>query len=246
MYLNTALGMGYGVTMVPLMLFLFTDKAIDVIPILLLVQVLSEFASGLSHQTAGNIDLSKGSRHLNVALVLGGCGLIGGPLAVKLFLYIRDHSNLLNFIIGVLVFLVGISIFVTMGRRFRFSWRKIVILGIIASFIKGTTGSGYGPIVTGGQILTGVGGKQSIGIKTLAEGITCLTIVMMFLASGTVHDFSFGYPMAIGAVSSIPVSAWTVRKTGSKKLTLLIASVTTVMGVALIIKTLIVKGILHL
>ena len=236
MYLNTALGMGYGVTIIPVLLLLGI-RSVKIIPAVLAVQFLAEIAAGISHQSAGNINLSQQSPHMKVAMVLAGTGIIGGLIAVKAFVSVNSYSETWGILaIGMLVLMVGIVILTTMGRRFRFSWRKIIVLGLIASFIKGFSGGGYGPIVTGGQVLCGVGGKAAIGVKSIAEGLVCLVVVMGFLIGGQVHDLKIAYPLALGAVCSTPFSAYTVRQLGTKKVTILIAIVTIILGAILIVK----------
>ncbi len=229
MYVDSTLGMGYGTTLTPILLLMGYDP-LKVVPALLVCQWVAGIAAGISHQSAGNIDLSSGSPHLRVALVLAACGIVGALIAVKVFVSI--DASMLTTIIGVLVLIVGIVIFATRGRRFRFSWRKIIVLGLIASFCKGLSAGGYGPIVTGGQILSGIGGKQAIGITALSEGLTCLVAVMAFLATGVVKDLEVAYPLVIGAMCSVPLSAYTVRQLTMKRLTTLIAVITILLGLA--------------
>lgn len=236
MYLNNALGMGYGVTLIPILILLNFDT-LTVLPTVLVTQFLAEIAGGLSHQSAGNIDLSKNSPHLKVAMVLAGCGVVGTMIAVRIALKLHTlNTDILTAVIGGVIAMTGIVVFATMGRRFRFSWRKIVLLGFIASFIKGLTGAGYGPIVTGGQVLCGVGGKQAVGVKSIAEGLTCLFAAMAYLASGQVHDLTIGYPLVIGAICSVPFSAYTVRKLGTRRMTTMIGTITIILGIATLAK----------
>jgi len=233
MYIDSTLGMGYGTTLTPLLLIMGYDP-LKVVPALLVCQWLAGVFAGISHQSAGNIDLSARSIHLKVVLVLAACGIVGALVAVRVFISI--NHDYLTLIIGIIVLIVGIVIFLTRGRRFRFSWSKIIVLGLIASFNKGLSAGGYGPIVTGGQILSGVGGKQAIGITALAEGLTCLVAVMAFLASGEVHELAVAYPLVIGALCSVPLSAYTVRKITIKRLTTFIALITLVLGIATVLK----------
>ena len=44
----------------------------------------------------------------------------------------------------------------------------------IASFNKGTSGGGYGSVVTGGQLPAGVDGENAVGITSIAEGLPWL------------------------------------------------------------------------
>lgn len=233
MYVDSTLGMGYGTTLTPILLLIGYDP-LAVVPALLVSQWLAGISAGVSHQTAGNIDLSAKSIHLKVAMVLAACGMVGALAAVRVAVSIDpDHLTLA---IGALVLIIGIVILVTRGRRFRFSWRKIIALGLVASFNKGLSAGGYGPLVTGGQILSGVGGRQAIGITALSEGLTCLVGTMAFLASGQVHDLSVAFPLVLGAVCSVPLSAYTVRRLALRRLTLLIASITIVLGGVTLIK----------
>lgn len=232
MYVDSTLGMGYGTTLTPILL-LIGYQPLMVIPAMLVSQWLSGISAGISHQSAGNIDLSANSPHLKVAMVLVGCAIIGTLPAVSIVVSL--DQNLLKLIIGAIILIVGIVIFITRGHRYRFSWRKIIVLGLIASFNKGISGGGYGPIVTGGQILSGVGGKQAVGITALSEGLACLVGVMGFLASGEIHDISIAYPLTLGAICSVPLSAYTVRKLAIKKITTLIGILTILLGASTLI-----------
>ncbi|WP_229776939.1 hypothetical protein, partial [Alicyclobacillus cellulosilyticus] len=55
-----------------------------------------------------------------------------------------------------------------------FSWRKLGFVSLVAGFNKGMSGGGYGPILTSGQILSGILNKQSVSITALAEGVVSL------------------------------------------------------------------------
>lgn len=41
---------------------------------------------------------------------------------------------------------------------------------------------GYGVVVTGGQILSGVNGNNAVGITSLAEELTCIVGVIVFFS----------------------------------------------------------------
>jgi len=228
MYIDASLGMGYGTTLTPILL-LMGYNPLDVIPSLLVCQWLAGIAAGISHQSAGNIDLSTSSPHFKIAVVLSACGVVGALSAVKVAISI-DSAHLTLFI-GLVVLIVGIVIFITRNKQYRFSWRKIVFLGLVASFNKGLSAGGYGPLVTGGQMLSGVGGKQAIGITALSEGLTCLVATTGFLASGNVSDLSLAFPLVTGALCSVPLSAYTVRSLPVTKLKTLVATLTIILGV---------------
>ena len=75
---------------------------------------------------------------------------------------------------------MGIIIIATLKLKSKFSWFKIVTLGTIASINKGMSGGGYGPLVMGGQMLSGVDVKKAIGITSFAESLTCFAGVTMY------------------------------------------------------------------
>ena len=134
---------------------------------------------------------------------------------------------------------MGIIILICLKREFKFSWKKITLLGTIASFNKGMSGGGYGPVVTGGQILSGVEGKSAVGITSLAEGLTCLVgVITYILVSKNPIDWKLAPWIITGAVLSVPLSAKSVKIIGEKILKLAIAVLTIALGILTIVKTL--------
>ena len=66
----------------------------------------------------------------------------------------------------------------------RFSWRKIMGISFLAALNKGISGGGYGPLVMGGQILSGVNAKNAVGITAFAEAVTCFIGFILYLVMG--------------------------------------------------------------
>jgi len=139
----------------------------------------------------------------------------------------------------VLILVIGIIIIVTLNRQYDFSWKKITFLGLIASFNKGISGGGYGPVVTGGQLLAGLDGKNAVGITSLAEGLTCLVGVLMYYFTDVKADWTLAPYLIIGGVLSVPLSVRTVRKMKTKVLKEIIGFVTIILGLVVIIKLII-------
>jgi len=104
---------------------------------------------------------------------------------------------------------------------------------------KGMSGGGYGPVVTGGQIQSGVDGKSAVGITSLAEGLTCLVgIVAYVMLAKSLIDWKLAPWIIGGAIVSVPLAAVSVKKIKTKKLRLVIAMLIIILGSATIIKTL--------
>ena len=172
-----------------------------------------------------------------MALLLASCSVVGTVAAV--FVAVNISKFWLKLYIGLLVLTMGIVILVCLKREFKFSWKKITFLGLIASFNKGMSGGGYGPVVTGGQILSGVEGKSAVGITSLAEGLTCLVgVITYMLVSRNPLDWRLAPWIIIGAVLSVPLSAKSVKIINTKTLKLAIAILTIILGTVTVIKTL--------
>ena len=68
--------------------------------------------------------------------------------------------------------------------EYPFSWWRIGGLGTLAAFNKGISGGGYGPLVTAGQVLSGIRGRNAVGITSLAEGVTSIVGFGIYFLSG--------------------------------------------------------------
>jgi len=163
------------------------------------------------------------------------CSIVGTVGAV--FLALNIPKFWLKIYIGCLVLSMGVIMIVCLNREFRFSWKKITALGIIASFNKGMSGGGYGPVVTGGQILSGVEGKSAVGITSLAEGLTCLVgVITYLLVARNPIDWRLAPIIIVGAVCSVPLSAVSVKRISSRHLKTAIAVITIVLGVSTLVR----------
>ena len=156
-----------------------------------------------------------------------------------MFIAVNIPKFWLKLYIGCLVFLMGIVIIFCINKEFRFSWRKITLLGFIASFNKGISGGGYGPVVTGGQILSGLESKSAVGITSLAESLTCAVgIITYMLIAKNPLDLRLAPFIILGAILSVPLSAKSVKKMTAKRLKLAIAVLTIILGTVTIFQTL--------
>jgi len=259
-YIDSTLGMGYGTTLTPIFLLLGFGP-MQIVPVILLSELATGLLAGFFHHREGNVNFKPKTTnvsvivkklkslgyvesfkqgiplHLKVALLLAACSIVGTVVAV--FVAVNIPGFWLKIYIGCLVTAMGVTILVCLGREFRFSWKKIVFLGLIASFNKGMSGGGYGPVVTGGQILSGVEGKSAVGITSLAEGLTCLVgIITYVLVKSEPLDLKLAPWVIIGSVLSVPLCAKSVKLISTHKLKLMIAALTITLGMFTLIKTL--------
>ncbi|MBN1572834.1 MAG: sulfite exporter TauE/SafE family protein [Deltaproteobacteria bacterium] len=256
-YIDSSLGMGYGTTLTPLLL-LMGYEPLQIVPSILLSELITGLLAGFTHHAIGNVDFKPKTMNvkriysslkeigvlnsirlgfpqsLKVVIVITLCSVVGTVAAV--FIAINLPKFYLKLYIGILIFLIGIVIIATINKEYKFSWKKITILGLIASFNKGISGGGYGPVVVGGQLVSGVSEKNAVAITSLAEGITCIVGVAAYILTKDVIDWLLAPYLIIGAVISVPFSAYTVKIVKSRIMKIIIGIVTIILGLTTIIQ----------
>lgn len=226
-FIDSSLGMGYGTTLTPILL-LMGFEPLQVVPAVLFSEFVSGVTAAFFHHSVRNVNFKPGSKDTKVALVLSIFSVIGTIIAV--FLAVRLPAIILKIWIGVIVLFMGIFIIATFNRKPRFTWRKITILGTIASFNKGMSGGGYGPLVMGGQILSGIGVKNAVGITSLSEGITCLVGITLYFFLRSQVDWVLAPWLMAGAVLSVPFAAHALKRVSEKKAKIAVAIVILILG----------------
>lgn len=234
--LDSALGMGYGTTLTPLLLFLGYEP-IEIVPAALCSEFLTGIAAGFFHHEFGNIDLRPGKRDFRVFLLLTALSVLGVIVAV--FIAVRLPSWVIKLYIGILVLVLGVVILKNHKKSLPFSWRRIAGVGFLAAFNKGISGGGYGPVVIGGQVLSGIRGKSAVGIGSISEGITSFVGAVVYLLSGFQIPWHLAVPMSIGALFSVPFAAYIVSRIPSARFTLLIGSLAAALGGVTLIRLLV-------
>ena len=226
--MDSSLGMGYGTTLTPILLML-GYAPLDLVPTILISELLSGAAASFFHHEAGNVDFSRGSPHRRAALILATCSVFGVLGGVSLAVELPEEA--LKTMIGMIILGAGMWIVVRAQRPSRASIPKTVSLGIVAAFNKAVSGGGYGPLLTSGQILSGTEGRAAIGITSFAEAFTCLLATAFFLLRGQGPDLSLLLCVACGALLSVPFSAHIVSRISERVIRLVIAAATIALGV---------------
>ncbi|MFH1402916.1 MAG: sulfite exporter TauE/SafE family protein [Candidatus Altiarchaeota archaeon] len=250
-YLDSTTGMGYGTALTPLLLAIGFNP-LQIVPPLLVSQLVAGFLAGFFHHKMGNanfkpqlngmtslvkqlkdIGYAESFRqnipdNLKVTLIISACGILGAVSAVFVATHITTVH--LKMYIGFVVLAIGFFILATLNKKFKFSWGKITILSMIASFNKGISAGGYGPLITSGQLISGVNERNAISITTLSEAITCVAGVLMYLVSRDFIDWTLLPYLLIGTVMSTPLSAYTVKKITTKRLRVVVGVLTIILG----------------
>ncbi len=251
-YVDSSLGMGYGTILTPLLL-LSGFGPLQVVPAILFSEFVTGVLAAIFHQRFGNVsfDFSKDekivsskyrflgylprSQDAKVSYVLTVLGTLGVVSAV--FFSLNVPKIVLKLYIGFMIFFIGAYIIFKVNRPSRFNWKSFSFIAVLSGFNKGVSGGGYGPLVTGGQVVTGRGAKNSVGSTSLAEGIICLVGFILYLLFKGNIEWKLALPLVIGAVLSTPLSALTVKKIQERKMKLIIGLATIGLGLLTIIKT---------
>lgn len=250
-YVDSSLGMGYGTTLTPLLL-LIGFGPLQVVPAILFSEFVTGILASLFHHKLGNtsFDFRRDSEIITgrlrllgylprsedakVSYVLVVLGVLGVISAV--FFSISVPKIILRLYIGLMIFIIGVYIIFKINKPSKFNWKSFSIVAVLSGFNKGVSGGGYGPLVTGGQVVTGRGAKNSVGCTSLAEGIICLIGFLLYLLLKGNIEWSLAFPLLIGSVLSTPFSALTVKKIQERKMKLTIGLVTVLLGTVTLIK----------
>lgn len=216
-------------------LLLLGFSPIEIVPAVLISELITGiFAAGMHHRV-GNVDF-RSSKNRRVGLVLGGMSVVGTVVAV--FLAVGLPENIVRLYIGAIVLVMGLLILWRRKRVLPFSWGRLMVIGAIAAFNKGIGGGGYGPLVTSGQIVSGIGAKSAIGITSLAEGITCAVGVATFLLLRPETSWALAPPLLLGALISVPFAAFTVKRLPERGFMLVVGIVVLALGVLTLVRAL--------
>ena len=251
-YIDASIGMGYGTALTPLLLVI-GFLPLDVVPAVLLGQLAGGFIGGLAHHQLGNItlDFRRDERLLKkrlqglgylpksfdskVIFILSVFGIVG--VLAGVFLAINIPQIILKTYIGVMVFAIGIMVLIRRNRQGTFSWGGLIGLGLLSSFNKGISGGGYGPLVTGGQIISGRETKSAVGSTTIAEAVVCIAGFLSYVIIKGDIFWMLAAATSIGSIIAAPLAALTVRKVNSQKLSLVIGLTTMILGILTLVRT---------
>lgn len=227
-YVDSTLGMGYGTTLSPILIAGFGYSPFEVVPSILFSQLIGGILGAIAHHRVGNVRLTPGERPFAVAMVLAACSIGGAFVAVKVATGIPEWT--LKMLIAVIVLAMGIMILLLRDYRRRFTWRKIAVLGAVASFNKVVSGGGYGPVIVAGQVVSGIDAKNAIGITSLAEALTCVSGLAAYALGTGRMPWGVAIPMAVGAALAVPLAAVTVKLIPAKRFTLAVGAATLILG----------------
>ena len=233
-FIDSALGMGYGVSATSVFLTFGISPAIASASVHTSEAVV-DFFSGISHWKLGNFERG----HL-LRLTLPG---VIGAIAGALFVTWAAISVSKIWVSGGLLVLGAFILMKFLRRNLDLkrylSNRSVPLLGVIAAFIDVSCGGGWGPICTSAYVLNDTEPRKAVGIVEITEPIISLTSVVAFGILLGFENFlwSLALPMIIGGILLTPIAAFTAKKIPKRWLGILIGAWLVILNARTLIRT---------
>jgi hypothetical protein len=226
-YMDSSLGMGYGTTLTPLLL-LAGFAPLQIVPAVLVSELITGVAAGWMHHRDGNVDFLRDARARRTVLHL--TALSAGGAIAAVFVAVSVSKFVLGLFITAIVLAMGVIILVTRERQVKYRSGSILAVGAVAAFNKGLSGGGYGPLVTAGQVVSGLPAKHAVAITSVAESLTCAVGVAAYLVAGKAIDWNLAVPLVVGAALSVPMATATILRMPEKSVRGLVGLTTVLLG----------------
>jgi hypothetical protein len=226
-------GMGFGLSMTPVLLFLnYTPK--EIVPALLLSSLIGNILSSFLNHHLKNADFTPGGHLFKIVILIGAVGITGSIAGAMLNTAVSNYY--LGLYIGTLITGTGLFLLLNKSLVIDFSWAKIALLGLFGSFNKGISGSGFGPIITSGLLFMKISEKEAVSVQSFSELFISLVGFVTFLVYGSAVNWDLTLSLSGGVAASAPVAAFIIKKSDGKSLRRAIAVVTIILGVATIVR----------
>ncbi|TFF99985.1 MAG: sulfite exporter TauE/SafE family protein [Promethearchaeota archaeon] len=196
--IDSATGMGFGTGLSPF-LFLLGYNSLQVVPALLIAQTISGMMSAYFDHIFENINFSFAPPNdaTKYAFLFAIIGCLSITFSIFLAYYaIKFPEVIIKTYIAVLVFIMGIIgiLRLKMSKRIKQMKHKqnkvhprlLLIFSAIAGFNKGITSGGYGPVITLGQIFSGIYEKSARAIVAFSESLVSIVGTISFLLISSV------------------------------------------------------------
>ncbi|MCJ7816407.1 MAG: TSUP family transporter [Candidatus Aenigmarchaeota archaeon] len=234
--IDSATGQFFGTLGSPILILIGFSPAI-VVPSILLSQAMGGIIATYFHNKYKNADFSN-TKTLDIkkVYIVVICGIIG--VIIGAMLGLKVSKDVLTTFIGVVVLSMGIVII--SGVRIKFTWPRMMVLGTVAGGLKVTSGGGYGPTMTGGQVIISSEGKNAIGVTDFAEFPICLAgFILWATISQSLPPLGILIPMCIGASLAPMVGCWlTYKLHNTRKLNFLLGIIILILGILCLSKVL--------
>lgn len=218
-FIDSSLGMGYGVSAVSVLITVGLTPAIASASIHT-AEGFVDTVSAISHWKFGNLE-----KGLFWRLVIPG---VFGAILGALFLSWMSLEIAKPFISFILLGMGIIILFRHLRKRIliekKLSIKSVPLLGFVAAFIDVSGGGGWGPLCTPIFILRGSEPRKAIGTVEATEPIISFTAMIVFAFTIGLESFLWPIviPIMLGGFILTPIAAWTSKKVPKRILGILI------------------------
>lgn len=213
-FVDSALGMMYGTVLSPLLILIGYDVK-SVVPAILISQAVCCSVASYRHHQLKNVNFQTGTTDYHVTTILIWSGVFACVIGV--FISISISPKILNTYIAILV--IVIALMILSGKTFIMTSKKIYALGFISAFNKALSGGGFGPLVTGGQLVfKDRSEKGAVGSAVFAAASICLLSFFLWLLLNGMPPISLMAPLCVGSAVGGFFGPMALSKIGSKEI----------------------------
>jgi len=242
-WVDSSLGMGYGTILSPI-LIIIGFPVLVVVPAILISQAFGGLSASYFHHRFENarFEVKDGavSNDLMAVIWITSLGVLAAMFASYVGVRLMSKTVLSTYI-GVLVLIMGL--FILIGFSFQHSVQKMVLVGLVSAFNKGLSGGGFGPLVTGGQMVLGSKHKNAIAVTTFAEWPICIAGFTAYALLNGIERWDVTAALVIGSLAASPLGAYTTMKLSKRYLREIIAILLITLGSLALLKTYGVIGV---
>lgn len=212
-FLDSAAGMGFGTSITPV-LFLLGYHPLEIVPALLVVQIITGFVSSFFHHEFKNVQFSFSPLNdcSRIMLFLAAIGCVSTFISIFLtYFAFKLPENIIKGYVSALIILMGVVGIFRGKRKKEFNPKKLAGFAALAGFNKGIGAGGYGPVLTLGQIFSGIYEKSAVGIVSLSESIVSMAGVFSFLVLGGAFELALVPSLFTGSFFAAILAPYVVR-----------------------------------
>lgn len=185
--MDSAAGMGFGTCLAPL-LFLLGYTPLQVVPAILISEAITGLINSFFNHEYKNVHFSfhplNSTTRLTFIITLFGCIAIFASVFLSYYA-LKFPDVIIKTYVSILVLFMGVLGLIRLKlnniNKKISNPNNLIFFAVLAGFNKGIGGGGYGPVVTMGQVFSGVYEKSATAIVSLAEALVSIIGILTFI-----------------------------------------------------------------
>jgi len=184
--MDSMAGMGFGTALTPLLLAL-GYAPLQIVPTILISEAITGIIDSFFDHEFKNVRYSffplNEATKVSLIMAFFGCCAIFASIFIGYFAF-KFPIDIIKIYVAVLVIFMGLSGFIKLKLRkiqnIGFKPKLLYGFSALAGFNKGIGGGGYGPVLTMGQIFSGIYEKSATALVSFAESIVSIVGIVTF------------------------------------------------------------------